>query len=137
MPQATLQFSAPLNVSCQVGDIVYYVSTTAVGGFDTNYTTTGATATNNIIEIGQIRQIQNATSSSPVIIAETELGYNELNGLTDTFILFTKDNKVNLSSPLGYYAAVKMVNDSTDVAELFSVGTEISGSSGFPFRDDK
>ena len=132
MPQATLQFSAPLNVSCQVGDTVYYVSTTAVGGFDTNYTTTGATATNNIIEIGQIREIQNPTSSSPVIIAETELGYNELNGLTDTFILFTKDNKVNMSSPLGYYAAVKMVNDSTEVAELFSVGTEFFESSGGP-----
>jgi|TARA_R110000787_G_scaffold47399_1_gene114716 hypothetical protein len=133
MPAATLQFSAPLNVSCQVGDTVYYVDTTAVGGFDTNYTNTGATATNTIIEIGQIRQINNPTSPSPTIIAETSLGYNELNGLDNKFILFTKDNKVNVSSPLGYYASVKMVNDNTTTAgELFSVGAEIFGSSGFP-----
>ena len=133
MPQATLQFSAPLNVSCQVGDTVYYVNTTAVGGFDTNYTDAGATATNTVIEIGQIRQINNATSDSPVIIAETSLGYNELNGLTDQFILFSKDNKVNLSSPLGYYAAVKMVNDNSTLAgELFSVGVEMFESSGHP-----
>jgi len=131
MPAATLQFSSPLNVSCQVGDTVYYVDTTAVGGFDTNYTNTGATATNTIIEIGQIRQINNPTSSSPAIIAETSLGYNELNGLTDQFILFTKDNKVNLSSPLGYFAAVKMVNDNSTLAgELFSIGAEVFESSG-------
>ena len=48
------------------------------------------------------------------------------------FILFTKDNKVNLSSPLGYFAAVKMVNDSRDESELFSVGAEVFESSGHP-----
>jgi hypothetical protein len=131
MPGATLQFSAPLNVSCQVGDVVYYVDTTAVGGFDTNYTSTGATASNSIIKIGQVRQINNPTSQNPSIIAETNLGYAQVNGLTDKFILFSKDNKANLSSPLGYYAAVKMVNDnSTDAGELFSVSAEVFESSG-------
>tara|TARA_R100001015_G_C4630412_1_gene192019 strand:- start:2777 stop:3190 length:414 start_codon:yes stop_codon:yes gene_type:complete len=131
MPAATLQFSAPLNVSCQVGDTVYYVSTTAVGGFDTNYTSTDASATNNVIEIGQVRQINNASSQSPTVIAETTLGYSQINNLTDTFILFSKDNKANLSSPLGYYAAVKMTNDnSTDAGELFSVAAEVFESSG-------
>lgn len=131
MPAATLQFSAPLNVSCQVGDTVYYVSTTAVGGFDTNYTSTDASATNNVIEIGQVRQINNASSQSPTVIAETTLGYSQINNLTDTFILFSKDNKANLSSPLGYYAAVKMINDnSTDAGELFSVAAEVFESSG-------
>ena len=131
MPAATLQFSAPLNVSCQVGDTVYYVATTAVGGFDTNYTSTDASATNNVIEIGQVRQINNASSQSPTIIAETTLGYSQINNLADTFILFSKDNKANLSSPLGYYAAVKMVNDnSVDAGELFSVAAEVFESSG-------
>ena len=131
MAIVTLEFSQPLNVSCQVGDTVYYVDTTSVGGFDTNYTSTNATATNNIIEIGQVRQINNASSQSPIIIAETTLGYAQINGLTDKFILFSKDNKANLSSPLGYFAAVKMINDnSTDAGELFSIGTEIFESSG-------
>ena len=131
MPGATLQFSGPLNVSCQVGDTVYYVDTTSVGGFDTNYTSANATASNATVKIGQIRQINNPTSQSPTIIAETTLGYAQINGLSDKFILFSKDNKANLSSPLGYYAAVKMVNDnSTGAGELFSVSTEVFESSG-------
>ena len=77
MPGATLQFSSPLNVSCQVGDTVYYVDTTSVGGFDTNYTSTNATATNNIIESGQVRQINNAMSQSHSMIAEKVFGYDK------------------------------------------------------------
>lgn len=130
MPIATLSFSAPLNVSCQVGDIVYYVDTTSVGGFDTNYTSSAATSTNPLVEIGIVRQITGASTDSPEIFAETQLGYTELNGLEDKFILFSKDNKANMSSPLGYFALVKMVNDNTrEVGELFSVGTEAFVSS--------
>ena len=122
MPAATLNFSAPINVSCQVGDTVYYVTTTTSGGFTTN--------SGNIVEIGQIREIQSPTSNSPSIIANTSLGYSELNGLTDKFILFSKDNKANLSSPMGYYASVKMTNDETASAgELFSVGVDAFASS--------
>lgn len=126
MPSATLTFSAPINVSCQVGDTVYYVTTTTQGGFNTD-------DDSGVIEIGEIREIQGSTSNSPTIIAETALGYSELNGLQNKFILFSKDNKANLSSPLGYYASVKMVNDDrAEDGELFSVATEIFGSSGFP-----
>ena len=126
MPAATLTFSAPINVSCQVGDTVYYVTTVTSGGFDTD-------DSGGVIEIGEIREIQGSTSNSPTIIAETTLGYSELNGLQNKFILFSKDNKANMSSPLGYYASVKMVNDYREEdGELFSVATEIFGSSGFP-----
>jgi hypothetical protein len=34
-----------------------------------------------------------------------------------------------MSAVLGYYAQVKFVNDSTEEAELFSVGSEIHESS--------
>lgn len=121
MPYATLTFSAPLNTSCQVGDIAYYVTTTPSGGFDTAY--------DGIIKIGDIREISGAATSTPTMKVETILGYTELNDLSSKFILFTKDNKVNLNSPLGYYASVKMVNDSTTEAELFSVGMEVFDSS--------
>ena len=129
MPSITLQFSAPLNTSCQVGDTVYYVQTSMIGGFDTNYTSAAATTTNDIVEIGQIREIQNPTTNSPVIIAYTTIG-GGISG-NNRFILFSKDNKANLSSPSGYYAAVKMVNDDTaNAGELFSVATNAFGSSG-------
>ena len=56
------------------------------------------------------------------------------NGFTETctsgsFIMFTKDNKVNMSSLLGYYAAVEFKNSSGEKAELFNVGTSFFESS--------
>ena len=51
-------------------------------------------------------------------------------GCTGSFIMFSKDNKANMSSLLGYYANAQFRNNSTDKAELFNVGTEIFESSG-------
>ena len=45
------------------------------------------------------------------------------------FIMFSKDNAINMTSVLGYYAKVEFKNDSTDEAELFSIGSEIFESS--------
>ena len=115
----TLTFSAPLNVSCQVGDTAYYVATTSTGGFTVN--------SNNVEEIGTITTITNPTSSAPTIVCNTTLP-GSLNGQS-YFVLFSKDNKVNLSSILGYYADVKFKNNSTAEAEIFSVGAEIFESS--------
>ena len=121
MALATLTFSAPINVSCQVGDTAYYVATTTSGGFSVDDSA--------IVMIGDIVQIQNPTTTSPVIIARTTLGYSELT-LNNRFILFSKDNKANLNSPVGYYASLKMVNaDRTNPAELFSVAAEVFNSS--------
>ena len=115
----TLTFSAPLNSSCQVGDTAYYVDTTTDGGFTKNST--------DIKEIGQIRQINNAQSSTPAIICDTVLP-GALNSTTK-FILFSKDNRKNLTSITGYYAEVEMKNDSQEYAEIFTVGSEIFESS--------
>tara|TARA_R100001594_G_scaffold4587_3_gene15724 strand:- start:341 stop:1003 length:663 start_codon:yes stop_codon:yes gene_type:complete len=46
-----------------------------------------------------------------------------------SFLLFSKDNDANLSSMLGYYANVQFKNHSTDPAELFTVGSEVTQSS--------
>ena len=46
-----------------------------------------------------------------------------------SFIMFSKDNKVNLSSALGYYASATLRNDSPDKAELFNIGADIFESS--------
>tara|TARA_A200000159_G_C7282345_1_gene322049 strand:- start:18 stop:407 length:390 start_codon:yes stop_codon:yes gene_type:complete len=128
MPSATLNFSAPINVSCQVGDIAYYVDTNSVGGFTASTDAIGQTE-NTIVEIGEIREIQGPKTNTPAIIVETTLGYNELNSL-NKFIFFSKNNKANLSSPLGYYASVKFVNDNNySAAELYAVEADIYESS--------
>jgi len=123
MAFATLTFSAPINASCQVGDTAYYVNTlNSTGGFQVANTIT-------VTEIGEIREINNPSSTSPTMKVETTVAYADLNGLTDKYILFNKDNKANLSSPTGYYASVKLVNDSTTTAELYSVTMDTFTSS--------
>lgn len=120
MPQATLTFSAPLNESCQVGDTAFYVDTSSSGGFTVN--------SNNVTEIGSIRQINNATSSSPSIICQTTAPGN-LNG-TSKYIFFAKNNQANLNFILGYYAEVKFVCDDTAEAEIHQAGIDMFESSG-------
>ena len=46
-----------------------------------------------------------------------------------SMIMFSKDNKVNISSLVGYYALARFENDSTDRAELFSVEAVVHRSS--------
>jgi|TARA_R100000278_G_C5467902_1_gene163388 hypothetical protein len=119
MPTATLTFTAPLNTSCQVGDIAYYVSTTTSGGFTVN--------SNTVQEIGRILEITNPTSTSPTIICDTTAP-GSLNG-SSKYIFFGKSNQANLSSILGYYASVTLLNDSTTEAEIHRVSMDMFESS--------
>lgn len=110
----TLTFAQPLNQSLQIGDIVYYTSTSTVGGF-----TTGG----SIIKMGSVVTIPSQTVLTCNIDDETDRP-----GATD-FILFSKDNQANMASLLGYFAEVHLKNNATIKAELFSVGSEFSESS--------
>jgi len=106
-----------INTSAQVGDIIYYSKNPqSMGGFDRSrvYHTY---VLGPIVEINgnSINVHYDDTSTSPPPAG--------------SFISFVKDKKVNTTSLLGYYAQVKLKNDSTDKAELFSVGSEISQSS--------
>lgn len=124
MATLTLTFSAPLNVSCQVGDFAYYVSTSSSGGFTIN--------SGSVAELGTITTITNPTTNSPTIVCDdsnnTTATPGSLNGTTK-FILFSKDNKANLSSILGYYADVKFVCDDETDAEIYSAGVDTFESS--------
>ena len=110
----TLTFIQPLNVSLQVGDTAYYVPTSNSGGFRIN--------SSSVIEIGVVTAINQTTN---VVTIQNQVS-NPPNG---AFILFSKDNKANLSSALGYFAEVKFQNSSTTTSELFSVGMDIFESS--------
>ena len=114
MATITLAFSNAINTSVQVGDTAYYtLAPSTVGGFSTS--TQG-----NIVEIGAITSINNTTNT---LICNTTLAYAD-RPTTSSFILFSKDNKVNLSTVLGYYGELKLKNDSTIKSELFSIGTD-------------
>ena len=119
MATITLTFTAPLNVSCQVGDTAYCVNTTTTAGFTVNNT--------SVTEIGTITRIQNPTTTSPIVTVDTQLP-GTYDGASK-FVLFSKDNKANLSDLPGYYAEVEMKNDATEAAEIFAVGSEMFASS--------
>tara|TARA_R100000081_G_C4748709_1_gene133105 strand:- start:462 stop:791 length:330 start_codon:yes stop_codon:yes gene_type:complete len=76
-------------------------------------------------------------SSEKELLGEiTEIGYNYImvdssNSVVDDgdFIMFSKNKEVNNNSLLGYYAEVKLTNNSTDKIELFSLGSEVTESS--------
>ena len=66
----------------------------------------------------------------------TEIGHNYImvdssNSVVEDgdFIMFSKNKEVNNNSLLGYYAEVKLTNNSTDKIELFSLGSEVAESS--------
>ena len=123
----SLDFNSPVNVSTQVGDIVYLSVTSPVGASSTAYQVGNPS---DIVEVGPILGITN-TASGHALEVITNLPVASLSGsqLQSAFFLIGKDNRVNATSLLGYYADVKFVNDSREKIELFSVGSEVSESS--------
>jgi len=107
-----------INASLQIGDEIYYTKPSPVsGGFE------NASLADTIF-LGQVTSFltpsvisvqYNDNTTSPPAIGD--------------FISFSKNKKVNRSKLKGYYAEVKMVNNSTKKAELFSLSSEVSESS--------
>jgi len=125
-------FTYDINESLQVGDDVYYCHHQSWGGFNTvdheNFTGTGIVHIGKCIKVGRLA----GSGSISVDVAEPDpikqmLLANDI-GVND-FLMFSKDNKTNMSSILGYYAETTFKNDSPEKAELFAVSTEFSESS--------
>ena len=117
---ATLNFHT-VNVSAQVGDIVYRTKTQSLGGFNLG----GLDLTKMLGPILDITLMLDGTTNiliqynSDIVSLPTQ----------DHFISFAKDKRVNTTSLLGYYASVNFVNNSSTKIELFSIGSEVSESS--------
>ena len=128
----TINFSFPLNASVGVGDTAYFTQT--------SYTQSGQSGSHTHSQQSQVREIGEIIDISPslnyygtsyIIVDDTNTGFSSVYTIQpNDFIMFSKDNKVNLSSLLGYYAKVKMVNNNnTTKSELFNVGAEVVESS--------
>ena len=143
MAELQLDFQHDINVSVQIGDLVYWVPTVPVGVANSNplnptngpwesTTTPHDTAPReNIILIGPVIQFIPWDGTIASIIADYSDSLAEIYGAPtdEDFIMFSKDNKVNLSSLLGYYSRVQFRNNSKDEAELFAVGADFVESS--------
>lgn len=121
--------------SLQVGDTAYYVpadSLNTVGGFNIFGSSSGDQNTeSNLVTIGKVSGISTGTSGS---VATTTVIINDIpsdfiNPAAGSYLLFSKDNTVNLSSLVGYFSEATMVNNSTEKAEMFALSCEIVPSS--------
>jgi hypothetical protein len=106
MSTTTLNFNFTLNTSLQVGDVVYYIE-----------------GEEPIKQIGPSTSIVGSVVTCDSTLGDTTLLSN------DSYIFFSKDNEINTSGLVGYYAEVEFVNNSTEDAELFAVNSEIFVSS--------
>ena len=143
MATIQLDFQHDINVSVQVGDLVYWVSTTAVGTSSSNplnpandpweSTTTphDSASREDVRLMGPIIQIVpwNGSITSLIVDYPNSLAQTYGQPSVTDFIMFSKDNKVNLSSLLGYYSKIQFRNNSTEEAELFTVGADFVESS--------
>ena len=125
MATVTLTFANPINISAQVGDTAYYVTTSSQGGFTTSLNNSTPTTENTIVEIGTIKSINAARL---IMVCNTSLTTGQI-PTTSHFISFSKDSIANTTTALGYYAEVKLKNNSTTEAELFSIGCDVFESS--------
>ena len=124
MPITTISFTFPtINTSAQVGDTAYYSNVTSTAGISNS---------NSFTKIGLIKGINNTTSldnGTETTTLTCEIDEATVVPTTSDFIFFSKDNKVNLTSLLGYYASVKFKNNSTSKAEMFSIASGVIESS--------
>ena len=127
MPIINIPFNDPINISTQVGDMVYAVSTASAGGAVDSFI---KGSLSNALEIGWIWQIINQEGLDPNVLPTLKVVQTS-NNLPNTgdFIMFSKNKAVNTSGILGYYAEVTFENTSLKDIELFSIGTEVTISS--------
>jgi len=134
MPTAIIYFPEPdpglsisdVNSNLQIGDTVYYSQTTQ--GPNSNVWTTLPT----VIKLGVVTGI---LEDPPTVLVNYDDDPGNTGSSTvfppeaDDFIMFEKNKQVNSSSLIGYYADVKLLNNSTEKIELFSLGSEVTESS--------
>ena len=84
----------------------------------------------DIQRIGEVTMItsSNTSDTNSIQVDSTSSTFGTMPSPLD-YIMFAKNQVINTSSLLGYYASVKFENNSQEKIELFSVNSEITESS--------
>jgi|TARA_R110000824_G_scaffold112767_5_gene262113 hypothetical protein len=127
----TLQFINDVdNDSLQIGDMIYFQTPTTLGGFDQQL--------NAPIFVGPVVDIFNAVGVSissqdwnpPMFSMEVDnINPGGTIPSVNDFIMFNKECSINMSGLVGYFAEVKIKNNSREKAEIFCLSSEITQSS--------
>tara|TARA_R100000234_G_scaffold5734_1_gene4015 strand:- start:32 stop:409 length:378 start_codon:yes stop_codon:yes gene_type:complete len=120
----TVQIPRGQYPSLQVGDKILYFTLSSVGGFDV--TDNDGTFIGTLESINNTTSLDDGTETTTLVVGNVNANANP--SLND-FIYFTKDETVNMSSLLGYFAKMQFKNNEKLKAELFTVSTEVSESS--------
>ena len=123
--EITLRFENAFNHSLQIGDTVWYVDTAQSGGYN-------VANKDSVNKLGTVELISNQYQAYELKISRpAPFGQVTITPPINnsSFLMFSKNNIVNLGDVSGYFADVKLENNSTKKIELFSVGSEISESS--------
>ena len=102
-----MEFDGEINTSLQIGDTIYYQQNSNAP----------------IVKFGQVTDIH---SGSITVVETTPNPPDPTHG---AFILFVKNQVINMSNLSGYYADAKFENNSKVKAELYTVNSEITQSS--------
>ena len=117
MPTITINVSATMNDSLQMGDTAFYIpANQLVGGFNVNV------ANEDCIHIGVIKEILGGS-----LLCEIDASTEEPSA--GDFVFFSKHRAVNEASIVGYYGKFRFINNSKQKAELFSANCNVGISS--------
>ena len=119
---ATITIQDALNISVQPGDTLY-ASVVVNNQSGTNQPSAGGTDTKPIA-IGKITNV-NRTNNQVTYVTT---GYGSIPG-SFAYLFASKDNRVNTSGLVGYFAEVEFKNYSSKSAEIFVTGIDYAPSS--------
>jgi|TARA_R100001510_G_C7654894_1_gene213774 hypothetical protein len=128
MQALIFNFQKPINASIQVGDLAFFTPESSVGATGQVWSVGNLNTTLLLGEITNLHIPQGeiyphgitVVYDNNIIITPPSIG---------DFLMFAKNRKANTSSLKGYYTEVDFVNDSSDKAELFSIGLQAEESS--------
>jgi len=119
----TLNNITNLNVSLQIGDLIYAKRTGVQSGAEDlqAIVTIGSSIGAGSI-VGTLVDV-NILAGAIVELVVDNSGY-AANVPANSFIMFSKHDQ-SIGDVIGYYAKARFVNYSTEKAEIFSVGSEV------------
>tara|TARA_R110002012_G_scaffold10514_6_gene48026 strand:+ start:420 stop:806 length:387 start_codon:yes stop_codon:yes gene_type:complete len=124
MLQITLNLTY-INCSLQVGDLIYARDIqTQPGAINPQTGSTGSTGTGSSHLVGVLRRIEDLGGSFLLIVDQSMVDTPYSPSPSD-FLMFSKYSQGD-SGVFGYYAKAKLVNNSTEKAEIFAVSSEIT-----------
>lgn len=120
------------NISAEVNDLVYYVSSVAYQWQDMYMASDdeAATGVSTHIFIGHITAVvENDPPGGFTITTEEPSNMTIVPPTENDYIFIVKNNRAETSTMKGYYSKVTMNNNSTTKAELYAVSAEVTESS--------